>query len=70
MFWEWQDGRATRDGDWKLVAEGTEEAWELYHLANDPFETKNVAQENPEVVNQLAAEFETWKASVSFGSEK
>ncbi len=63
LFWKWQDGRAVRDGHWKLVAKG-KTSWELYNLKEDPFETTNVALANPEVVDQLASDFKSWKARV------
>jgi arylsulfatase A-like enzyme len=54
--------RAVRHGDWKLVlstkgkepAAGEEKA-ELYDLAQDPNETKDVAKEHPEQVAQVRA---------------
>jgi arylsulfatase A-like enzyme len=44
---------AIRTADWKLIwkHEGTEK--ELYHLAGDPNEQRNVASERPEVVREL-----------------
>ena len=34
--------------------------WELYDLANDRTETRNLAAADPERVRQLAADFEAW----------
>lgn len=50
---------AIRDGNWKLIIhaatnEGAER-FELYDLANDPNEKKNLAEELPEKVNELRA---------------
>ncbi|MFO0990618.1 MAG: arylsulfatase [Hyphomicrobiales bacterium] len=55
---------AVRQGDWKLIWRTLlPQSVELYNIAKDPSETKNVAAENPETVtvlenraNQLAAE--------------
>jgi arylsulfatase A-like enzyme len=57
---------AIRQGDWKLVWHTLlPQSSELYNIATDPSETKNLASENPEKVaelqkriNQLAAEAE------------
>jgi arylsulfatase A-like enzyme len=43
-----------RDGDWKLIVRKKEPA-ALYDLAADPFETKNLAAEQPAVVERLTA---------------
>jgi hypothetical protein len=52
---------AVHEGHWKLVAHGDAFAedsaapveYELYDLASDPREEKNVADRNPEVVKRL-----------------
>jgi arylsulfatase A-like enzyme len=43
-----------RDGDWKLIVRKKEPA-ALYDLAADPFETKNLAADQPAVVERLTA---------------
>ncbi|WNJ19090.1 arylsulfatase [Pontibacter sp. G13] len=63
IFWEWKQGRAVRLGDWKIVAQGTNSPWELYHLGNDPTETQNLAAKHPEKVRELDALFQAWQAS-------
>ncbi|MGW8316713.1 MAG: arylsulfatase [Bacteroidales bacterium] len=62
LFWEWRNGQAVRDGEWKLVHEGKDAPWELYNLARDPTETHNLAPEQPERVGEMAGMYETWKA--------
>ena len=56
--WELLGRRAVRRGDWKLVLMespwGPGE-WELFDLANDPGETKNMAAEHRDIVMQLKA---------------
>ncbi len=57
LYWEFHNKRAVRKGDWKLVVflpQGKKEgSVELYNLANDRAETKNVAQQNPEKTAEL-----------------
>jgi hypothetical protein len=33
---------------------------ELYHIASDPLETRNVAAEHPDTVHRLLTGLETW----------
>ncbi len=63
LFWEWQDGRAVRDGKWKMVVEG-DGPWELYNLEEDPFETINLADKNADRVVQMTNDFKDWKSRV------
>ncbi|MGB5597521.1 MAG: arylsulfatase, partial [Thiothrix litoralis] len=60
MYWEFYAGfprQAVRKGDWKLVrlgkGEPEERALELYNLATDLEETKNLAAQHPELVKEL-----------------
>ena len=62
LFWEWRNGQAVREGDWKLVHEGMEAPWELYNLEQDPTETENMAAQDPDRVGVMAGMFDTWKA--------
>ena len=54
LYWEHEGNRAIRVGDWKLVAAGKTGPWELYDLANDRTETRDLARERPEKVRELA----------------
>ena len=79
-FWQWNRARpnythngAMRDGPWKLVRpfvtrvddppDSTEQPI-LYHLATDPFETTNLAQQHPERYKSMLAALEAWSAEV------
>jgi arylsulfatase len=44
----------------KLVRLGHRGAWELYDLKADRTETRDLAAERPELVNELAAQWEAW----------
>ena len=60
IFFEHEGNRAVRDGDWKLVAKGPRAAWELYDMASDRTEQKDLAASKPEQVKTLAAQWEAW----------
>jgi len=59
LWWQHEGNRALRDGDWKIVAAGTNAAWELYDLASDRSETTNLATRHPERVQRMAQVWET-----------
>lgn len=55
------------DGDWKLIApnpqvRGPEALPELYNLAKDPHERRDLAAKEPQKVKTLAAKLNTWWA--------
>jgi len=79
LFWEHENNKAIRQGDWKLVYKFTKydkyenvdtptpyERWELYNLNDDRTETKNLASKYPDKVKQLADAWEriAWKSKV------
>lgn len=54
LYWNVGSQTAILDGDWKLiVSEKKAGAAELYNLADDPAEKKNVAQDNTKKVEEL-----------------
>ena len=64
LFWEWRNGQAVRDGDWKLVRHGLENEWDLYQVSQDPTETVNLAPDNPGRVREMEQLFLSWKSRV------
>ncbi|HUR56216.1 MAG TPA: arylsulfatase, partial [Opitutaceae bacterium] len=52
-YWEAAPAQAVRRGDWKLFRAATDRTPELYNLASDIGETKNVAGAHPDVVAAL-----------------
>ena len=60
LFWERAGNRAVREGKWKLVSHWPSYSWELYNLEEDKGETKNVAQQNHEVVSRLSVKYFEW----------
>ena len=55
LFYRHMDNRALRVGDWKIVAAGASAPWELYDLAQDRGESRDLAAEHPDKVKELAA---------------
>ncbi len=60
LFWEHEGNAAVRDGDWKLVRKGREGEWELYDLAKDRTEQKNLASEQPAQAKKLTEMWQAW----------
>lgn len=65
LYWEWNGAhfapeyqpkfQAVRRGDWKIVRHELHGAWELYNLAADERETRNVAAGHADTVAALSA---------------
>lgn len=54
LWWLHEGNRAIRRGNWKLVMSRTSGTWELYDLATDRAETKDLAPEHPDRVQELS----------------
>ncbi len=59
IYWEHEANRAVRAGKWKLVSiyrsDDDPGQWELYDMETDRSETKDLAQQYPDRVKELAA---------------
>jgi arylsulfatase A-like enzyme len=73
LYWEVQPGKTAetfrqgvRLGDWKGVRYGTGGPIELYNLASDPQETRDVADEHPERVKAIKGLMQAGSHPVSF----
>ncbi|MBI1370651.1 MAG: sulfatase-like hydrolase/transferase [Planctomycetes bacterium] len=63
ICWEHEGNRAIRMGDWKAVSpKGA--AWQLYNLAVDRTETRNLSSEDPKRTAELAKAWEAWAIRV------
>jgi arylsulfatase A-like enzyme len=61
LYWEHEGNRAVREGDWKLVAVHGG-PWELYDLATDRSEQRDMSGAQPDRVRRLAAMWEAYAA--------
>lgn len=58
LWWFHNGNRAIRCGDWKLVS-SKDDPWELYDLARDRAENKDLAAANPGKVKELSEKWES-----------
>lgn len=63
IFWEHEGNRAIRVGDWKAVSNLTE-SWQLYNMAKDRAELKDVSMLKPSILNDLVRKYEEWYQQV------
>jgi arylsulfatase A len=59
-----------RDGPWKLLANAELDKFELYNLVDDVGEIKNLAEEHPERVKQMAADMKRLHEEIQAESTK
>lgn len=60
LYFEHQSSCAIIDGAWKLVRANRTSPWELYNLSTDPFETHDLAAQQPAKVEKLEARWIEW----------
>ncbi len=71
IFWEHESNIGMRDGQWKLVAKTEENTefnpanLELYNMEADPVELNNLAEKEPERLNQMFKEWQEWADKVN-----
>ena len=61
LFWEHEQNRAVRDGEWKLVAKA-DQPWELYNIPADRAELHDLASTRPDRVKAMAAQWDAYAA--------
>jgi len=59
IFWEHEGNRAVRSGDWKLVAMHGK-PWELYNIAHDRSEQRDLCHQEPERAKQLSSMWDAY----------
>lgn len=70
LLWEFYEGGykvAARRGDWKVVRPRLDQPWELFDLASDPAETRDLASAHPDkvaafeaAIREARTDSETW----------
>lgn len=60
LFFEHEGNRAVRLGKWKLVWTNYQQVWELYDISRDRSETRNLAEQLPQRVEQMSKLWEQW----------
>lgn len=55
---------AIRDGQWKLLINDDETESQLYNLVDDQAETSNLANQHPEIAQQLSSQVLKWRKSL------
>ncbi len=63
FYFRFRTHAALRQGNWKIVREKPTDPWQLFDLANDLGELKDLADKHPERVQELAAAFADWEKS-------
>ena len=64
LYWRFHAKQAIRSGDWKLVKEQRQGRWELYNLADDVGESKDLADKMPEKLKELDKAWQEWNAQL------
>lgn len=67
LFFDHFESSAIRSGDWKLVRGNkryNNRTWELYNIAQDRCETKNLINDKPEIVEELKKKWLDWAKRV------
>ncbi len=62
LFWKKDEQGAVRSGEWKLLVDGAKQ--QLFNLADDPAEKRDLASREPEVVRRLRQAWSEWSASL------
>ncbi len=73
LFWKESKDFAARNNEWKIVK--MDEKMELFNLLNDPYETTDLSDKNPEQLANLLTAYKKWNsknipAQYGYGSEK
>lgn len=64
FYFEYREHTAIRKGNWKIVREKPEQAWQLFQLKQDPQEARNLAGKYPEKVEELRNALRNWRTAL------
>lgn len=65
LAFEYNRHSGLREGQWKIVRPGPGKPWELYHLGDDPGESRDLAADRPAELARLVATFADWERDVA-----
>ncbi len=60
LYFEHEGNRAVRQGNYKIVSTYPNNVWALYNLNTDRTEERDLSQQQPQRVQQMAALYEIW----------
>ena len=63
LFWEHMNNRSFRKDQFKIV-KGRSQEWQLYNVQDDPTETRNLAEAQPELRDRMIVEWTNWAHKV------
>ena len=64
LFFHHENKKALRHGDWKITTIEDGGSWELYNLAEDRGETRNLAGEEPDKLQELVSLWESQRSEI------
>lgn len=64
LYWRFGEQRALRQGDWKLLKARGDAQAQLFNLATDISESKNLAAVEPEKLKELQAAWDEWNSTL------
>ncbi len=67
LYFRFRSHAALRKGNWKIVREKPAQSWQLFNLSRDLGESKNLAADHPQRVQELRDAFTAWERSVQGG---
>lgn len=67
LYWEHENGRAIRDGKWRLT-KLTDGRWQLFDMENDLSETTDLSAQHPEVVSRLKKKWNDWAKTMGLSA--
>ena len=64
LYWRFNDSWAVRDADWKLICIGTQGKPQLFRIATDISESKNLVSDEPAIARRLETAYKEWAAQM------
>ncbi len=65
LFWRRRDSKAVREGPWKLMIPGANRPPELYHLADDIGESRDLAAQQPDRIARMSSALKAWEEEMA-----